>query len=804
MVGDPTKELFLAVVREWGGNVGTAYPIYSLTSGQAVTEPSSEFPEVGNVFLPWRGQLQTWDFVRVRPQHNNKSGTRPDDAKYICSQPPPIISLQPQELTIASLLPAPDFDPTVGGNVIRNVLQSVTPVFYIWARDRAFGPLLRGQVQRNEYGFPLEISWSPFANNVFYEFTHQELQDQSVYIHTYDRPQHFHAEFLGPDALSLLAGPVTSVKSHMVHDRLSGGQLAEWFLRLRGQVGDFPGSALEMLKAAVDRFSAEDDQIIRSRCQRLSGAFHALEELQTERAALASHYLDSEDGKRLIDRELAREVDRLGQKIKDEVAEKNREVIAKKDQLDKESRGLKEKYQSELEGLREERQRLTQENKQLEGSNRELTGAIQSGAEELSAVLQQQVPLLAAVMAVVRHGQGGDDRTAGSTKVGDQTTWQPVVALQPSKDLEEVRDEDTLVNRLADELGTDPLRFRRDFLANLYVALKCSALNLIMGPPGYGKSSVVEGLAAALGHKNNFLNVTVKRSWSDDRHLLGFYDLLNKRYDPGPTGVANFLSAAERDWDADGPGVFICLLDEFNLAAPEYYFSQLLQILPTSREESKPIRLFDPGFHGSASDQSSQVLRVCPNVSFWGTINYDETTERLSPRLLDRTGMIFLTPFDVEKTYIGDVPPPAVVAKTKPSPSKGVKAQQLFRSPFRRLAKQRPDESWKLLHPLLEFLKSTTDELGPGIDLSLRVMNGMLLYLANATGVLSPSQAVDFVFQQRVLPVLRGRGPKFSARVGELQVRLEQVDLRRSALHVKKALEFAGDGFSDVDFLAYF
>ena len=42
-----------------------------------------------------------------------------------------------------------------------------------------------------------------------------------------------------------------------------------------------------------------------------------------------------------------------------------------------------------------------------------------------------------------------------------------------------------------------------------------------------------------------------------------------------------------------------------------------------------------------ATRSRSTSCGLNPNVSFWGTINYDETTERLSPRLLDRTGMIF-------------------------------------------------------------------------------------------------------------------------------------------------------------------
>ena len=91
------------------------------------------------------------------------------------------------------------------------------------------------------------------------------------------------------------------------------------------------------------------------------------------------------------------------------------------------------------------------------------------------------------------------------------------------------------------------------------------------------------------------------------------------------------------------------LMDEFNLAAPEYYFSQLLQSADPAAGAGEARCVFTmPGPHaGNGDERPIDQLRINPNVSFWGTINYDETTERLSPGLLDRTGMIFLSVRDV-------------------------------------------------------------------------------------------------------------------------------------------------------------
>ena len=101
------------------------------------------------------------------------------------------------------------------------------------------------------------------------------------------------------------------------------------------------------------------------------------------------------------------------------------------------------------------------------------------------------------------------------------------------------------------------------------------------------------------------------------------------------------------------------------------------------------------------------------------------------------------------------------------------------------------------------MMKRQSEEWGAGIDLSPRVLEAIKRYLANSKNLLPVERAVDFVFQQRVLPVLRGRGPKFAARVTALSEKLTEKGLERSARHVQDALALAEVNFGDVDFLAY-
>ena len=93
--------------------------------------------------------------------------------------------------------------------------------------------------------------------------------------------------------------------------------------------------------------------------------------------------------------------------------------------------------------------------------------------------------------------------------------------------------------------------------------------------------------------------------------------------------------------------------------------------------------------------------------------------------------------------------------------------------------------------------------LGPKLELSPRVQNAIRRYLANSNGVLDPKTAVDFVVQQRILPVLRGRGDEFIARIRRLAELLGKLSLNRSARHVDDTLKRSESLFGEVDFLSY-
>jgi hypothetical protein len=803
---DPTKEEYLAVVSEWIGyaqqsanQVGNAYPIFSLTRGEAVLDPLNEFPNPGYVFLVHRGELTFWDYVLVRPQENPRyKQHNPRECYYIAKGTPPVFGGTVADSRVAVVLDVPSFDPGTSDSLLRNPAQNVTPLFFVrTSREKLFGPLRRTQVVRGTTNVLEGIHWAPWRpDGVVYEFTEDSLTREGCKLFSYVHPEP-DLNVVASEPIHLVVGPVASVTSGRALDHLSDAQLAEWYLRARDIA--VAEDVLKKLREAGEHLAGASKEVVKQRFERLLRLVFTVETLQRERINLAHRYLESDEGRQILKQQIDREIERRAMEIEGEVKKRRHELAAEKQRLEVELQKLQQESRKKADFLQKEVKELEGRKSELEADLQGLQNEFGNNVDQLATELKGKVPLLAALTAGARSGGSVvvHSTDGGVVAPRGRSPWTAAPAPAPTRDLTELRDESALVDQLVEALAGEDLCFTRDFLANLYVLLKSSSLNLIMGPPGYGKSSVVAALARALGHGNALLEIAVRRSWSDDRYLLGFFDAFHGRFDPGPTGLATRLLTAQRDWERERRGIYLVLLDEFNLAAPEYYFSQLLQTLTRPPEQPRVVPLFDPTSLPPGETERTDSITLYPNVRFWGTINYDETTERLSPRLLDRTGMVFLGARDVVPSVAtAEAPPPA------PAEMKGVRAGQVFEA-FTRRADQCPDELWELIAPLLDLLKRQTDEWGSEAEVSPRVLDGVKRYLANAAGLLSPQRAVDFAFQQRILPILRGRGPRFAARVKALEEKLTEKGLERSARHVRNALALADATFGDIDFLAY-
>ena len=163
-------------------------------------------------------------------------------------------------------------------------------------------------------------------------------------------------------------------------------------------------------------------------------------------------------------------------------------------------------------------------------------------------------------------------------------------------------------------------------------------LILLCGKPGSGKTSLTEMISAAIGARTK--TVVVQPNWTDSQDLLGYYDSENAAY----IGT-EFLSALEEAKESEC--IYFIVLDELNLSRVEYYFSSLLSAM----ERGRTLNLISSAVAKGNPDLEKYVSFSVPeNVQFVGTINLDDLSKELSPKVLDRSILIDLS----EDLYVSE------------------------------------------------------------------------------------------------------------------------------------------------------
>jgi hypothetical protein len=370
------------------------------------------------------------------------------------------------------------------------------------------------------------------------------------------------------------------------------------------------------------------------------------------------------------------------------------------------------------------------------------------------------------------------------------------------------KDYSRLVSVIHACLLQDGIIYPRWLVGNFLTLLRTNDLIILSGLSGAGKTQIVKSFADILGGVSHI--ISVKPNWTGAEDLLGFFNPLQKTYVRTP--FLDALMAASRDQNR----LHLICLDEMNLARAEYYFADFLSALEDrthppaiplySDSEANHVRaevrillaslmdsvgqlgndsgpatieqLFQsetfmtklqslfggstgesfPAFHGRVRRALATVLdipsslTVPPNVRFIGTINVDQTTYSLSPKILDRAHVIrfanpLLYPIDEimaeSARHIGDVPRVAPVAV----PAKEFLPQ---RSKY-------PD--YDVEHPAAQWLKQLyQDYLAPlGMDVAYRTIRQAQLYWNLLSDVVETTEqleaiAKNFIVLQKILP----------------------------------------------------
>jgi hypothetical protein len=286
--------------------------------------------------------------------------------------------------------------------------------------------------------------------------------------------------------------------------------------------------------------------------------------------------------------------------------------------------------------------------------------------------------------------------------------------------------------------------YSRNEIINIYTCVMQGFLTIFSGKPGTGKTSMCNIIADCLGLKNEtaalnrFVPISVERGWSSKRDLIGYYNPLTKKYDKSNKGIYDALMTLTRERD-NSLLPYLVLLDEANLSPIEYYWSVFMAATEIDSPKTVTVEI-----------GTEEPVYVPETLKFIATINNDQTTEPLSPRLIDRAWVVKLP---VPKTY--DVR----AARSEAIPANTVRWADL-KSVFVEAKKiDTPKLLADTIYPLFdEYQMEISPRIRNVINHYISVAQELMESEPQASGKTQrPEQAaLDFVVVQKLLPKING------------------------------------------------
>lgn len=180
---------------------------------------------------------------------------------------------------------------------------------------------------------------------------------------------------------------------------------------------------------------------------------------------------------------------------------------------------------------------------------------------------------------------------------------------------------------------------------NFLLSLKVKPFIILTGNSGTGKTKIAQLFAEYLEIKNkgNYQIIPVGANWTENRHLIGFYNVIIQDYQTTPS-LELLLNAVD---DEDNP--YFMILDEMNLSHVERYFADFLSAMESG--ENIPL-------HSNNNGEKELIipedLEIPQNVFVVGTVNVDETTYMFSPKVLDRANTIEFSTYPAKSYILGE------------------------------------------------------------------------------------------------------------------------------------------------------
>ena len=324
-------------------------------------------------------------------------------------------------------------------------------------------------------------------------------------------------------------------------------------------------------------------------------------------------------------------------------------------------------------------------------------------------------------------------------------------------------------------------------VANLLISTQQSFITFLAGLPGVGKTSLARLIAESQQLESRLQEVSVARGWASQKDLIGFYNPLSNRFQSSNTGLYSFIEALSVETKKDTQAMAYVLLDEANLSPIEHYWSAFMAM--ADGEGERVLRL------------GQDTLTVPTAMRFLATINYDGTTEPLSPRVVDRAPVLVMESSNMsfDETDLSE-------EKMIALPLSAIEMNKLFG-----LAKNSPafqDDEKEIFNKVRDILAHPNLDEGRPLSISLRKEIVIRQYCAQAGSLMrsfgcDDFKALDLAILQHVLPQVRGSGQKFAKRLTKLKQECDDSGLKSSANYLERMLAYGETELHSYDFFCW-
>lgn len=308
------------------------------------------------------------------------------------------------------------------------------------------------------------------------------------------------------------------------------------------------------------------------------------------------------------------------------------------------------------------------------------------------------------------------------------------------------------------------------------------------GQPGTGKTSICSLIAKALGlaGKNGnkrFIEIPVERGWTSHKDFIGYYNPLTKRMEKSNAEVYDAFEKLNKEVDDEVTAPMIMLLDEANLSPIEHYWATFIKNCDFDSTTERIISL------------GGNVKWSLPdNLRFLATVNFDHTTEELSPRFLDRSWVIILEPMQIDEDSLRN---------ELPINAEKVVSFNDFIGAFGQNQDVEVDDNilikWKSIRNI--FKDNNMMIVPRNVKMVLNYCRVASRYMKRDTPE-TRFAPLDFAVAQKILPTIHGAGANVDKLVKQLREECGESNMPLCSKILKRMQENAADNMGYYQFFA--